>query len=96
MNEKERAAMQQALDRLRKYHHGNGFVEDAECIVALEAALATPVPHGCHVDLDEGIEPDGCVLDEGRPEKCIYAKRLHREGKDKTACKYWQPIEVKK
>ena len=33
-------AAKQALERLRKYHHGNGFVEDAECIAALEATLA--------------------------------------------------------
>ena len=61
---------------------------------ALRAALAASVPHGCHVDLDHGMKPDGCVLDDGRPENCIYAKRLLREGKDKTACEYWQPIEV--
>lgn len=61
---------------------------------ALHAALAQPAPHGCHVDLDYGMKPDGCVLDDGRPESCIYAKRLLREGKDKTACEYWQPIEV--
>ena len=57
-------------------------------------AMAQPVPHGCHVDVDHGMKPDGCVLDDGRPENCIYAKRLLREGKDKTACEYWQPIEV--
>ena len=62
--------------------------------VPLRAALAQPVPHGCHVDLHPGMKPDGCVLDGGRPETCIYAKRLFREGKDKTACEYWQPIEV--
>ena len=62
----------------------------------LEAALATHAPHGCHVDLEDGTEPEGCVLDEGKPMNCIYAMRLHREGKDKTACKYWQPIEGKK
>ena len=35
-----RTAAQQALERLRKYHYGNGFAEDAECIADLEAALA--------------------------------------------------------
>jgi hypothetical protein len=63
---------------------------------ALRAALAEPVPHGCHVDLEEGMDPDGCVLDEGRPSKCIYARSLVREGKGKTDCEYWQPIEVKR
>lgn len=63
---------------------------------ALRAALAQPVPHGCHVDLDDDMEPDGCVLDEGSPRKCVHADRLLREGKDKTACEYWKPIEVKR
>jgi len=65
---------------------------------ALRAALEQPEqgPHGCHCDLEEGMEPDGCVLDEGRPEHCIYAGSLLREGKDKTACEYWKPIEVKR
>ena len=38
-----RTAAQQALERLRKYHYGNGFAEDAECIADLEAALAQQV-----------------------------------------------------
>ena len=33
-------AAQQALDRLRLYYYGSGFAEDADCITALEAALA--------------------------------------------------------
>ncbi len=33
------AAARKALERLRKYHHGHGFAEDAECIAALRAAL---------------------------------------------------------
>ena len=35
-----RQAAQQALDRLRLYYYGSGFAEDADCITALEAALA--------------------------------------------------------
>ena len=42
-----RTAAQQALERLRKYHYGNGFAEDAECIADLEAAL----------DQQEALEP---------------------------------------
>jgi hypothetical protein len=33
-------AAQQVLDRLRLYYYGSGFAEDADCITALEAALA--------------------------------------------------------
>ena len=100
-----REAAQQALEALEQSettvpYEGFGMAHrEAErkhqaAITALRAALAQPVPHGCHVDQDHGVEPEGCVLDEGSPNKCIYAGRLLREGKDKTACKYWQPIEV--
>ena len=44
-------------------------------------------PFGCHCDLEDHMEPDGCVLDVGRPNDCTYA----RCG-DKTICKYWLPM----
>ena len=94
-----RAAAQQALEALDEADTFHRNLPDQRArrlaaMAALRAALAQPVPHGCHVDLHPGMKPDGCVLDGGRPENCIYAKRLLREGKDKTACEYWQPIEV--
>jgi hypothetical protein len=95
-------AAQQALEALENSSPDNARPEcvfldkHQEAITALRAALAEPVPHGCHVDLEEGMDPDGCVLDEGRPSKCIYARSLVREGKGKTDCEYWQPIEVKR
>ena len=92
----DRAVVEQALEALEgKRYTACGWRSDCDkAITALRAALAQPVQHGCHVDLAHGRKPDGCVLDDGRPENCIYAKRLLREGKDKTACEYWQPIEV--
>jgi hypothetical protein len=94
-----RAIVEQALEALENAEDqlAKPYSTDAsKAITALRAALAQPVPHGCHVDLEEGMEPDECVLDEGSPNKCIYARRLLREGKDKTACEYWKPIEVKR
>jgi hypothetical protein len=90
--------LRQALEALGKWSTGRDMngVELNDLIFTLEAALEEPVPHGCHCDLEEGMEPDGCVLDEGRPEHCIYAGSLLREGKDKTACEYWKQIEVKR
>lgn len=49
--------------------------------------------YGCHVDLEDGMEPDGCVLDQGMPELCVVAQRLHDSGKCKTDCQYWRPAE---
>ena len=89
-----RTAAQQALEALETLVPTKGPSIYNSARDDLRAALTAPVPHGCHVDLDHDMKPDGCVLDDGRPENCIYAKRLLREGKDKTACEYWQPIEV--
>ena len=61
----------------------------------LAVAAADGVKFGCHCDLEHGIEPDGCVLDENRPDDCNYARILLREGKGKKDCKEWRMIEVK-
>jgi len=50
-------------------------------------ALAT-VKYGCHVDLEEGIEPDECVIDRGDFDDCVYA----RPGMRKEQCKYWKIV----
>jgi len=48
-----------------------------------------PGKFGCHCDLEPGMKPDGCVLDEGRPNCCVYAGIYG----DKSLCKYWQEIK---
>ena len=97
----DRAVVEQALETIEGLTRDRLFTAEwagkhGAAIAALRAALEEPVPHGCHVDLDDDMEPDGCVLDEGSPRKCVHADRLLREGKNKTACKYWKPIEVKR
>ena len=44
------------------------------------------VKYGCHVDLEPGQEPDGCVIDTGDLFNCIYAKPNMR----KEQCEYWK------
>lgn len=61
-------------------------VHFASNFVPLE--FESPQAWGCHCDLDEGQEPDGCVLDENRPQDCVYANR----GGNKKDCKYWLPF----
>jgi hypothetical protein len=39
------------------------------------------------------MKPDGCVLDEGRPEQCLHAKGLVEAGKGRDDCSFWRPIE---
>lgn len=58
------------------------------------AAVSIPEKWGCHCDLEPGMKPDGCVLDEGKPENCVYARMLLADGKSRDDCKEWRKIEV--
>jgi hypothetical protein len=49
---------------------------------------------GCHCDLEPGMPPDGCVLDDGLPELCAYARKLISEDKGKTDCPEWREIKI--
>ena len=51
-----------------------------------------PKRYGCHCDLDPDAEPDGCVLDDGRPGDCRIAARLLAEGKVRDDCPEWRPV----
>jgi hypothetical protein len=48
--------------------------------------------YGCHCDLEEGQEPDGCVIDSGDYNDCIFAY----EDMKKEDCKYWKKMLVRK
>jgi hypothetical protein len=51
---------------------------------------AEPVAYGCYCDLGPGEAPDGCVIDEGRPQDCV---KSHRGGiKRKEDCPEWRPV----
>ena len=59
-----------------------------ETAKAKRAAQAAGVKYGCHVDLEEGMRPDGCVLDSGDTSGCVYAYR-HRT---REGCPHWHKI----
>jgi hypothetical protein len=65
-----------------------GLYDAADAVHQLMPRLRK-VKYGCHVDLDPGMEPDGCVIDEDQPHKCIYAKA----GMRKEQCKYWRIVK---
>lgn len=44
--------------------------------------------YGCHCDLEEGMEPDGCVIDSGERHNCIHAKDIPV----KDQCSHWAVI----
>jgi hypothetical protein len=53
------------------------------------------VRYGCHVDLLDGEEPDGCGVDFGAYEDCTYG--TYKDGKPrrtKWTCKYWRPVSA--
>lgn len=58
---------------------------------AKKEAQSAGVKFGCHIELDPGQEPDGCVKDYGDDSACVYAAR-HRS---REACRYWQPVNAK-
>lgn len=65
-----------------------GLYDAADAVSQLTPRL-DEVKYGCHVDLEEGVQPDGCVIDEDRHHQCIYAK----QGMRKEQCKYWRIIQ---
>lgn len=50
---------------------------------------------GCHVDLADDEEPDGCVIDYGEPLDCVFGFFAHgRPRRSKWTCKYWRPVDA--
>jgi hypothetical protein len=67
--------------------------EKQNAINILDAALAEPVEHRCHLEIEtmpDGFEPDGCVLDGGNPDHCMYAKRYGDKAREH--CGEWKPF----
>jgi hypothetical protein len=57
--------------------------------IARWAEVEVKPKFGCHCEIDiDGIEPDDCVLNMGKPEDCMYAKGI----KEPAYCQYWQQI----
>jgi hypothetical protein len=63
-------------------------MHDAADAVQQMYCLLPALRYGCHCDLEPGQEPDGCVIDEGLPQHCIYAK----PGMRKEQCQYWRIV----
>ena len=55
--------------------------------------------HACYVNFEQSKDEkdiyDTCCL-ETDPSDCTFAEGSRVEGKCKTECQYWRPIEVKK
>jgi hypothetical protein len=63
-------------------------------VIEAEAFLAgTPIEYACHIDLEEGQEPDECVLDGGIWDHCFYARKYGEEAR--KHCGEWKPVVFK-
>lgn len=94
MTDKLREAAQMALEALERYVQEDETTKrlGEKTISTLREALAEPT-HGCHIDLPEG-EYDACVLDEGKPSNCVYARMYGIRAKE--MCGEWKPIKLTK
>lgn len=75
------------LADLRLVANRLGMYDAADAIRQLfETDVLETIKYGCHceVELDDR-EPDGCVIDEGLYQDCLYAKEDMR----KEQCEYW-------
>jgi hypothetical protein len=64
-----------------------GLYDAADAVKQMTGKL-DDLHYGCHVDLEQGAVPDGCVIDTGDYADCIYAK----EGMRKEQCEYWRIV----
>lgn len=70
-----------------------GMYDAADVIQQLTETRLSEVRYGCHCDLEPGMEPDECVINEygDITGHCIYAK----PGARKEQCEYWRIIKNK-
>ena len=68
-------------------------IEQAAALLCNNCWTVTPPANapkfGCFCDLftcKAGTEPDGCVIDDGRPQDCVYAAGIS----SKWFCKEWK------
>lgn len=50
--------------------------------------LGSGAKYGCHCDLEEGMQPDECVIDSNTRSECVHAQRIE----SKIQCQFWRPL----
>lgn len=86
-------APQDAAERLRalgwvcvKPGQVVGAVAGPTTVAGKRAEQANGVAYGCHVELEDGQEADGCVKDYGCDGDCVHAPRH----KSREGCPFWR------
>lgn len=82
-------SMKQEIAAWRKAFPGHLYSKTADVVMQ----KAKPVLYACHAD---GMVQDTCVLDDGCPDDCLDAEKLHAQGKGKLDCSDWRPITIVK
>ena len=49
--------------------------------------------YGCHVDLSDDEEPDGCVIDYRHADCAFGTYASGNRRKTRWTCRYWKPVE---
>jgi len=82
-----RSALERALYALKIRNIGKPYACLDEVFAEGEHALEkTKLKFGCHCDLEDGQEPDDCVLNVGSRFDCTYAENI----KCPEDCEYWR------
>lgn len=78
-------SLQEQLSDLRVIANRLGMYDAADAIAQIHGNVGIVI-YGCHLDLEDGQEPDDCVIDSGRHSDCTYAK----PGMRREQCPYWR------
>lgn len=80
-------SVSEQLSDLRLIANRLGFYDAAD-VISQWCKNLPKIEYGCYCDLEPDMKPDGCVIDEGSFQDCIFAEKDMR----KEQCKYWKII----
>lgn len=87
--EQRQDSLSEQLKDLELVANRLGMYDAADAIRQLfQTGKINNIKYGCHCDLEPHMEPDGCVIDEGRYHDCIHAEK----GMRKEQCEYWRVV----
>lgn len=72
---------------LRDIAKKNGLTNAANLITSMYD-MKDRYEYGCHCDLEDGMEPDKCVIDISVRTDCLFAQKIEK----KENCPYWRVI----
>lgn len=77
----------QQMATLRDIAKTHGLINAANLITSMYE-MKDSYEYGCFCDLEDGMEPDDCVIDTSVRSDCILAQKIDK----KENCPYWRVI----